>query len=44
MLGKSTGYFHNQMNKNGYFYSHENIISNGIPLLARLSIPPYQNT
>ena len=30
------------MNKKGYFYSHENIISYGIPLLARFFIPHYQ--
>ena len=26
------------------FYSHENIISYGIPLLARFTIPHYQKT
>ena len=36
--------FYNHMNKKGYFYSHENIISYGIPLLPRLFIPHYQNT
>ena len=30
------------MNKKGYFYSHENIISYGIPLLARFFISHYQ--
>ena len=26
MLGKSTGYFYNHINKKGYFYSHNNIM------------------
>ena len=30
-------FLYDHMNKEGYFYSHENIY--GIPLLARLSIP-----
>ena len=43
---KWSGYFYDHMNKKGYFYSHESIISCGIgiPLLARLFIPHYQKT
>ena len=33
------------MNKNGYFYSHENGISYGMPLLAgKIVHPHYQKT
>ena len=39
-MGKLTVYFYNHISKKGYFCSHENITSYGIPLLANKIVHP----